>query len=780
MQTTVDKISKLKSGTAEEKTAILSEVAKERTTATLNLLLESLSDPKWVVRKHACELIVRFGPSVLEALAKSLATGNEDQKFWVVKALVELGSDAVPVLIKALTRGSKSMRIHAASAMGEIRDPVVIPYLVAGLADPVWRVRRNCYEALLEYGEGALPHLKKAVFAESEDVAFWSARALGKLGEKSRDVLLEALKAGSNQLKFIIAAALGETGDTRVIKILIANCKESSWIVQRRSSEALSEIGERAIPGIRQAILKAVEPQSFWLLSALAKMGDPGVRALEGILVEEGENFRWNVKEQLIRIGEPMLPLLERLSRHEDKEVRFFAVGCLGELSPSVSSDSALFRGLKDSSWSIRKISADALVGRGAAVLDRLNVALETGDEDLRFWVTYIFQKMGNLGLQHLIKALGDSNKNIAYFAAGALGDVKNTQVVHPLIRALGDPYWPVRKQASDSLRRLSEISVPALINHINDEDEDVQHWVLKTVRAIGSSGTADIVHLLKKGNDEQRFFSARALGAIEDPVAVEALAEALADGNEWVRLYAAIALGGQGDTRAISHLVQSLGEPSFKMHARLFELFLKFGEKAVPELLLALESGNEAVVVNSLKILGALEARSALEEIKGFLGHSSEALRVAAAESLASFGTDPDTLNLVFEQLTRTSGEKPRISIIQAIGRIDDEAVIPRLVEILEVSSQQRERDVVTEILIGMGKRAINPLVELLASSRVTARKSAAEVLIRFGDPVRPALQAGLARDDANVHYWSSKILRAIDGGKVTTEGDSGEGNSD
>ena len=768
METTIEEITKLKSGTPAEKMAVLSDLARQQSPAVLNLLLESLADSRWIVRKHSCDLIVAYGAKVIEQLARVLASGNEDQKFWVVKALVALGKDSVPVLIRALTKGSKSMRIHAASALGEIADPIAVPYLSAGLGDGIWRVRRNCYEALVRIGDRALPELRKAIFSENEDVAFWAARALGKLGEKSRDILLEALKVGSNQLKFIIAAALGETGDTRVINILISNCKDSSWIVQRRSSEALSDIGALAIPGIAQALVKATEPQSYWLISALVHMAEPGTAALEKILIDEGENFRWNVKELLTRVGEPVLPLLERLAVHKEKEVRFFAIHCLGDLPPSASTDSALLKGLSDPAWSIRKISADALVNRGAVVLDRLNLALDTGDEDLRFWVTYIFRKMGTMGLQYLIKALGDSNKNIAYFAAGALGDVKNPSVVHPLIRALSDPYWPIRKQASESLRKLAELSVPALINHINDEDENIQHWVLKTIQAIGPAGTADIIRLLKRGNEEQRFFAARALGVIKDPLAVEALAEALSDGNEWVRLYAAIALGSQGDTRAIGHLIRSLGEPSFKMHANIHELFQRFGEKAVPELLLALKHENPAVVKNALKILGALQARSALDEIKAFLAHQNEELRVSAAEALSSFKGEGDTLDLLFKILVRTTSERARLRILVAVGEVGRPEIVPPLIEVLEVSSNQRERDTVVGILHAMGERAIPALVNLLGSTRVTARKSSAEVLVKIGERCRPYLEAAASRDDVNVHYWSSRILRAFEEAKV------------
>jgi HEAT repeat protein len=102
---------------------------------------------------------------------------------------------------------------------------------------------------------------------------------------------------------------------------------------------------------------------------------------------------------------------------------------------------------------------------------------------------------------------------------------------------------------------------------------------------------------------------------------------------------------------------------------------------------------------------------------------------------------------------------------------------IVPPLIEVLEVSSNQRERDTVVGLLHAMGERAIPALVNLLGSTRVTARKSAAEVLVKIGERCRPYLEAAASRDDVNVHYWSSRILRAFEEAKVAAaKGEKGE----
>lgn len=772
LQTTVDELTRLRSGRPEEKRRILTKVARTRSPGALKLLFEALGDPEWPIRRHACEEIVAFGPQVIEALAHLLASGSEDQKYWAVRALVRLGEDAVPVLIRGLSRGTKSMRMYAASALGEIADPVAIPDLVKALGDSVWRVRRNSYEALVGMGGPALPELRKAIFSENEDIAFWSARALGKLGEKSRDVLLTALKTGSTQLKFIIAAALGETGDTRVVHLLLNNLTDGSWLVQRRSAEALAEIGPVGLPAMMKALRTGGETSTYWITHALTRMGDPGIKALSEALVDEGEDFRWNIKETLGRIGEPILPVCQELVSHPDVNVRVFAVSVIGDLAPSTESDGSLLEALRDESWTIRKIAADLLAARGAAVVDRLALSMETGDEDLRYWVTYVFRKMGGLGQKYLIRALQDPNKSIAYFAASALGEVQNREVVVPLVRALGDPYWPIRKVASESLARLAKYSVPHLINHINDEDPNVQHWVVETLRSIGSAATGDIVQLLKRGNDEQRFFAARALGVVHDPVAVAALVEALTDGNEWVRLYSALALGQQGDSRAIRHLVVSLGDPSFKLHQSIEDVFLKFGERAVPELLLGLKNANPRVVKNSLVLLGRLKAPAALEYLKSYLDHQDESYRLAAIQGLAGYEGEEGTLPLLIGQLQSSLSEELRQGILAALGRIGRPVVVEPLIQILEVSTSPREHALATDILLGLGETACPILVQLLGSSRVTARKAAAGILSSLGEMARPYLEAASKKGDPNVGYWVAKVYKSWEGGEVSPGG--------
>jgi HEAT repeat protein len=759
---TIEEITKLKVGTVDEKLAVLETLDGRASAAELQLLLDALSDAKWAVRKRACDRLGELGAAILEPLERLLEEGSEDQKFWVMKALVALGRDAVPALIRALTRGEQATRVYGASALGEIGDPVAVPYLVQALGDPVWRVRRNAYESLLALGDAALPELTKSMAGANEDVAFWSAKALGKFGDKARGVLLSALKSGSHQLRFIIAAALGESGDTRIIKVLVKSLGEGAWITQKRSCDALAEIGPAALAPITEALVRARPPQDHWLMLAMSRMGPAGIEKLEEVLVAQGESFRWDKKDALTRIGEVLVPLYRRLFAQSEKDIRLFAVTCAGELLTSRPADDLLLSALSDRSWTIRKVAAERLAERGPAVLDRLAVALETGDEDLRYWVTVIFRKMGDPGLPHLVRALADPNTNIAYFASRALGGVRNREAVRPLIQALKAPSWPVRKNASDSLVALADFSVPELINRVNDEDEDVQYWVLKTLKAIGRPALPDIIRLLKRGTDEQRFFAAKALGLMRDPLSTDPLLEALSDGHEWVRLYAAIALGELGETRAVGHLVKSFADPAFKVHAGIYRVFEKFGAAAVAPLLAAVRSQDPTTMKNALRVLGRLRDEPAFETIREFLAHPSDELKLAAVDAVACYRERPDVVRLLAAQLV-SSPDKVRSRIHMALAEVGSEEGIVEMIRSMLLVENEREKKTLTDLVVRLAERAAPVLVGLLGADRVPVRRVAAELLTRIGEKVRPFVQKALERDDKNVRYWAAKIVRAL-----------------
>ena len=146
--------------------------------------------------------------------------------------------------MRALKSSNHDVRYFACEALGELREPLGIQALLKALGDEKWPVRKAASDALVKYGEQVIPHVYQVMNRTTdEDIRFWAIKSLGKLGAKAQGILLEALRSGDKQLRYVIAAALGESGDKRVIKVLIESLGDPDWTIRKSATQALSEIG---------------------------------------------------------------------------------------------------------------------------------------------------------------------------------------------------------------------------------------------------------------------------------------------------------------------------------------------------------------------------------------------------------------------------------------------------------------------------------------------------------------------------------------------------------
>jgi hypothetical protein len=109
--------------------------------------------------------------STAKDLIKALSSYNDLSRVEARKALVAMGSQAVPFLAEALNDSNSLRRWEAAKALGEIADPNSAPVLVKALEDEKFEVRwlaakglielnikglEPLFQALIEHADGAL------------------------------------------------------------------------------------------------------------------------------------------------------------------------------------------------------------------------------------------------------------------------------------------------------------------------------------------------------------------------------------------------------------------------------------------------------------------------------------------------------------------------------------------------------------------------------------------------------------------------------------------------
>jgi HEAT repeat protein len=256
-----------------------------------------------------------------------------------------------------------------------------------------------------------------------------------------------------------------------------------------------------------QALISALKSKDptvqYDAAEALGDLRDP--RAVEPLIAalknDELSGVRWKAAEALSKIGVPAVDALIGVLSHEDDDVRWKAAIALGEIG-DLKAVEPLIALLCDDDRFVKSRAAHALGMIGEAAVDPL------------------------------IRALREGNGNLRWGAAIALGKIRDARAVKPLIRALADKYENVRSESAMSLAGFGKPALAPLLEFLKFSDGPVR---LEVVTALGELKDSDAIHpliqLLENAGDEERKAIADALDAILIP-SIEPLAQKLRNSN--------------------------------------------------------------------------------------------------------------------------------------------------------------------------------------------------------------------------------------------------------
>jgi HEAT repeat protein len=189
--------------------------------------------------------------------------------------------------------------------------------------------------------------------------------------------------------------------------------------------------------------------------------------------------------------------------------------------------------------------------------------------------------------LKRLIEALKNAKDSIVRAkAVKALGNIKNLSVVEPLIHALKDEHWDVRRRAAWVLGNMGEPAVEPLLQALKDEHWDVRRkaaWALGNISDAKAIGP--LIHALRDEYSDVREEAAWALGNISDIQAIEPLLHALRDEypdvqRQAARSLAALTVLSEEIAKSMIHDYESnLDEQdrnSFRKSKKMYEQELK------------------------------------------------------------------------------------------------------------------------------------------------------------------------------------------------------------
>lgn len=403
------------------------------------------------------------------------------------------------------------------------------------------------------------------------------AKTLEKLGWHPSDL--------KEKVNFLVAGERWEEiikeGEPAV-EILVANLGDINKSIRANSAKALVKL--KWSPANDDEKVGNLIAYRLW--NDLAKIGDPAIERLIGVLGDRDANIRSEAAETLIKIGHATIkPLISALiDKNESK--RSSAALILSKLDAewhhrdeALKSAPEFIEKLKDKDDSVRCSAAWALSEiKDPNSVPKLVEVLKDDNAGVRQYTVTALGKIGTeAALRPLIDMLSDENSAVRGYAALALGEIRNFLAIEPLLSTMRDKDdWP-RSCARKALQMIdknwagteaAKRAIPEFISSLNAEYRALQRDAAKVLGDIkDKSAVEPLIAKLDDSNEEIRSNAARALGSIGDVKAVKPLIKALSN-KETRTAGMTYALGEIGDPIAVESLIEALDDKNLSTYA--------------------------------------------------------------------------------------------------------------------------------------------------------------------------------------------------------------------
>lgn len=682
----------LASGDDELRRLAVEQVAALPADEALPLLLRSLGDESWRVRKAAVERLVaapeawRAAHSLIEALADDSNAGRRNA---AVETLVRFGKRAVPALLDAAGHSDADVRKLVVEALAGIGDERATPRLIDALNDSDPNVRGAVADGLGVLGGAEVEHrlLAAAVDAHEDRLVRFSAlRALARLEAVTSVCALEPLLADS-WLRPMAFTVLGNAEDEAALEPLLKGAAHPSrptreaameallrWVGRldgadaERLAERVREVAE-ASPALVSDALHRLRGAEFAtrlvLVQFLGLLRRP--EAVEPLLeAAHDEALAEVVLASLVALGEGAEQAIERCWRGLDARSRRLACDVLGRTHGELGKV-RLLAAADDPEPEVRCHAARALGRRGAiaaipSLVARLVEASELDDPDAEDEIT---------AMSGAIVALARPG--------GFLAQEATNRIVTLLSEHLPAVAEATRFAVAAVIGRIGRLGdAPLLAALLSDPSPRVRRAAVDALATMGACEEQEHLRLaLADESPMVRIAAAGALGGCGGPDAPEALAQLARDADLWVRAAALRAIGSYAArhperlTAALALLEPSLQDAAPVAMAAVEALRETGGETAARASAAVLGRPEPEIVQAAVRCIGQHGDAGALESLLPLVAHGHWSVRAETIQILA----ERRALRAVPTILRRLEVEQDdfvRAAILRALHRLE------------------------------------------------------------------------------------------------------------
>lgn len=220
-------------------TEAVTALEEEHVKDEIDIQIDLLNDPDWVVRREAVITLGEMGDErCIEPLARALRDGDWQVREVAVEGLGQVGSPAVELLVKLLR--DWDVRKYAILALGKIRDERVLDPLMLQLRNDEFK--DDAISALADLGMPSVPRLVAALRDKDENVRKSAVLALGRIKSgEAVDPLIDMTRDPDWFIRLTAAAALEAIGDERGRDAIKPLLKDSDLVVKMRVERILAK-----------------------------------------------------------------------------------------------------------------------------------------------------------------------------------------------------------------------------------------------------------------------------------------------------------------------------------------------------------------------------------------------------------------------------------------------------------------------------------------------------------------------------------------------------------
>ena len=332
---------------------------------------------------------------------------------------------------------------------------------------------------------------------------------------------------------------------------------------------------------------------------------------------------------------------------------------------------------------------------------------------------------------QRVLDALSSSVEEIRHQAVRRLPEVFDQVPEDPLMQALGDASWRVRKGVLlllDDLQAGPEL-LRRLVCALGEADNvGFRNAASEALIRFGEASVPALLVLLAEGDEDERKFAADILGNIGSNTAAEGLIQAIRDEDSNVRASACEALGRLGPDDAVPALTQTLSDGDLLVRLSCLDALVRLEAKIETGLLIPLFP-----VAPLRPALYRLLARSpdveeAREQLLQALLSRSRSERYAAAQALVAlyegadrrqqveirvaltrFSADPELVDHLRSMLRR-GDEMQQAAAMVLLGWTGQSEIVP---DLIEAAVDDRSLERAREALLAIGPRAVSAMLD-------------------------------------------------------------------